>query len=69
MSAQGLENAPFTKGLLLACVGASVFTQAALRKARAPAALQAASRLLVFQSPGELVFGVFLLYVLPCNGP
>jgi hypothetical protein len=63
--AQGLENATFTKGFILATVGSSIISQA-FRASRRSGLAQGAplSRLLVFQNPGELFVGAFLLWVL-----
>lgn len=60
--AQSLQNAPFTKGVLFVTTAASIFAQAVRATPRSSRALlQAAFKLVAFQTPGELVFGAFLM--------
>ncbi|KAF5838279.1 hypothetical protein DUNSADRAFT_3075 [Dunaliella salina] len=58
----GFGNAPVTKGLLLATAGASILHQSARSGSVAKHAVGAASRVLVFRHPGELLLGVMLIY-------
>mmetsp|Transcript_6525 Transcript_6525/g.17492 ORF Transcript_6525/g.17492 Transcript_6525/m.17492 type:complete len:281 (-) Transcript_6525:349-1191(-) len=58
----GFGNAPVTKGLLIATAGASILHQSARSGSVAKHAVGAASRVLVFRHPGELLLGVMLIY-------
>ncbi|WIA29290.1 hypothetical protein OEZ86_011795 [Tetradesmus obliquus] len=59
----GFGHAPVTKGLVLASLGSSVLTNAARAShRRLPKPLVVLSSSLAFRSPGELLFGCFLLY-------
>jgi hypothetical protein len=52
-----------TKGLVIASVGSSIITNAARAShRRLPKPLVMLSRSLAFRSPGEMLFGCFLLY-------
>ncbi|KAF6266496.1 hypothetical protein COO60DRAFT_1697105 [Scenedesmus sp. NREL 46B-D3] len=59
----GFGHAPVSKGLVLVSVGSSIIANAARAShRRLPQPLVLLSRSLAFRSPGELLFGCFLLY-------
>ena len=57
----GLENAPVVSGIALSTAAASLWTQAFSASRRKPPLPTLISRVLVLQSPGELVVGLILV--------